>query len=199
MKGWSDLRRSYVNRHVRRPVAGLFCLDTSKKASAFMMNQGRLFMKSLKPVVAAISFTVLLVTASALAKEKKVEKTDLPAAVQKTVDEQSKGASVRGYSKETEKGKIEYEVQLSVSGHSKDVSIDADGKVIEVEEEVALDTLPGAVQSGLKQKAGQGKIVKVESLTKHDKLVAYEAQVQRQGKRSEIQVGPDGQPLARPE
>jgi hypothetical protein len=156
-------------------------------------------MRSFKSSAAAFSFAVLLVAAIGLAKEKKVEKTDLLAAVQKTADEQSKGASVRGYSKEIEKGKIEYEVQLSVNGHSKDVSIDANGKVIEVEEEVALDTLPGAVQSGLKEKAGQGKIVKVESLSKHDKLVAYEAQVQRQSKRSEIQVGPDGQALARPE
>ena len=37
--------------------------------------------------------------------------------------------------------------------------------------------------------------MKVESLTKHDKLVAYEAKVQANGKKNEIQVGPDGKPL----
>jgi hypothetical protein len=51
------------------------------------------------------------------------------------------------------------------------------------------------VKAGLQAKAGEGKIVKVESLTKHDKIVAYEANVQSAGKTSEIQVGPDGQPL----
>jgi hypothetical protein len=44
-------------------------------------------------------------------------------------------------------------------------------------------------------KAPSSKLVKVESLTKQGKLVAYEAQVMAKGKRSEIQVGPDGKPL----
>ena len=41
--------------------------------------------------------------------------------------------------------------------------------------------------------------MKVESLTKHDQLVAYEAQVTTGGKKSEIQVGPDGGRLTHPE
>jgi len=47
----------------------------------------------------------------------------------------------------------------------------------------------------LQAKAGNGKILKVESLTKKDKLVAYEAKVETNGKKSEVQVGPDGKPL----
>jgi hypothetical protein len=35
----------------------------------------------------------------------------------------------------------------------------------------------------------------VESITIHGKLVAYEAKVDTNGKRSEIQVSPDGKPL----
>ena len=84
---------------------------------------------------------------------------------------------------------------MTVSGHSKDVLIDPTGAVVEIEEQVALDSLPAAVKDGLQAKAGAGKILKVESLTKHDKLVAYEAKVQTDGKKSEIQVGPDGKPL----
>ena len=57
------------------------------------------------------------------------------------------------------------------------------------------DSLPAAVQSGLQAKTGSDKLGKVESITKHDKLVAYEAKVMTNGKRSEIQVGPDGKPL----
>lgn len=84
---------------------------------------------------------------------------------------------------------------MTVSGHSKDMLIDPAGAVVEVEEQVALDSLPAAVKNGLQAKAGKGKILRVESLTKHDKLVAYEAKVNTNGKRSEIQVGPDGKPL----
>ena len=51
------------------------------------------------------------------------------------------------------------------------------------------------VKAGLTAKAAGGKILKVESLTKNGKLVAYEAKVEAAGKKSEIQVGPDGKPL----
>jgi hypothetical protein len=73
--------------------------------------------------------------------------------------------------------------------------IDANGAIVEVEEQVAMDSLSPAVRGGLQAKAGNGKLVKVESLTKKDKLVAYEAQVVTNGKRSEVQVGPDGKAL----
>ena len=70
-----------------------------------------------------------------------------------------------------------------------------DGSIVEVEEQVALDSLSAEVKAGLQAKAGKGKITKVESLTKKDKLVAYEAKVETNGKKTEIQVGPDGKPL----
>jgi hypothetical protein len=77
-----------------------------------------------------------------------------------------------------------------------DVVIDR-GEIIEIEEEVAFDSLPAEVRmrSGLKAKAANGKLGKVESLTKQGKIVAYEAQVLNNDKMSEIQVGPDGKPL----
>jgi hypothetical protein len=84
---------------------------------------------------------------------------------------------------------------MTVNGHSKDVSMTADGSVVEIEEQVALDSLSPEVKAGLLAKAGKGKILKVESLTKKDKLVAYEAKIETDGKKSEIQVGPDGKPL----
>jgi len=132
-------------------------------------------------------------------REKKLKRSDLPAAVLKTVDLESQGATIRGYSSETNDGQLEYEVALTVRGHNKDVSIAADGSVLEIEEEVVLDSLPAPVRDGLRQLAGSGRIARVESLTKHGAIVAYEAQVRTGAKRSEIQVGPDGKPLAHPE
>ena len=68
---------------------------------------------------------------------------------------------------------------------------------MEIEEEVPLNSLPAAVKAGIEQQAGQGKILKVESITKNNKIVAYEAEVQAGGKKSEIKVGPDGKPSTR--
>lgn len=152
-------------------------------------------MSKLPLLAAALAVVFLPSAALAQTGEKKITRAALPAAVRKTVDAQSEGATVKGYSKEVEKGKTYYEAELMVSGHTKDILIDADGNVIEVEEEVALSSLPKTVQDGLALKAGKGKIAKVESLTKRNKLVAYEAQVTNGTKRSEVQVGPDGKPL----
>jgi len=141
----------------------------------------------------------LLVASTASSQEKKIQRADLPPAVEKTVAAQTQGATIRGFSMETEKGKTYYEVEMTVNGHGKDVSMDADGVVTEVEEEVALDALPPAVKAGITAKAGKGTIGKIESLTKGGKVVAYEAHVVTDGKKSEVQVGPDGKPLAHEE
>jgi hypothetical protein len=145
-------------------------------------------------VVAALSLTTI-----ALAQEKKIDRKDLPPAVEKTVEAQSQGATIKGFSQEKENGQLDYEAEMTVNGHSKDVLIDPQGEVVEVEEQVPLESLPLAVKEVLQTKAGAGKILKVESLTKHDKLVAYEAVVQTGGKKKEIQVGPDGEKLAHEE
>ena len=145
-------------------------------------------------VVAALSLTTM-----ALAQEKKIERKDLPPAVEKTVEAQSQGATIKGFSQEKENGQLNYEAELTVNGHSKDILIDPTGAVIEIEEQVPLESLPMAVKEVLQTKAGTGKILKVESLTKHGKLVAYEAVVQNAGKKKEIQVGPDGEQLAHEE
>lgn len=143
------------------------------------------------------AMTVLFLSGLSIAsaQEVRIQKSDLPPVVQKTADEQSKGATVRGYTMETEGGQLEYEVEMTVNGHSKDVSIDAKGNILEIEEEIALDKLPVAVREGLQKKTGAGAIKKVESITKHGTVVAYEANVITNGKKSEVQVGPGGKPL----
>jgi uncharacterized membrane protein YkoI len=131
----------------------------------------------------------------AASQDKKIKRSDLPPAVEKTVAAESTGATIKSFSTEKENGETLYEAEMTVGGHSKDVTMNAQGEVVEVEEEVAMDNLPTAVKSGLLSKAGKGKITRVESLTKKGKLVAYEAQVNSNGKKSEAQVGPEGQPL----
>jgi hypothetical protein len=154
----------------------------------------------MKKFVLMFGAGLLMVTAMAAQDgEKKITRSDLPPAVQKTVDAQSQGAIIRGYSKEVENGKAMYEAELRVNGRSKDISIDRNGKVVEIEEEVPFDSLSEGVQRGLKAKAGKGKLGKVESLTKRGKLVAYEAQVVTGKRKSEVQVGPEGKPLAHEE
>ena len=143
----------------------------------------------------AIAASGLLLAGIASAQEKKIKRSDLPPAVEKTVAAQSVGATIKGFSTEKENGQTLYEVEMTVNGRSKDISMTADGSIVEIEEQVALDSLSSDVKAGLQAKAGKGTILRVESLTKKGKLVAYEAQVETNGKKSEVQVGPDGKPL----
>jgi hypothetical protein len=136
-----------------------------------------------------------VVVVSAYAQEKAIRREDLPSGVERTVAEQSRGATIRGFSREKENGQTFYEAELMVNGNSKDVLMDVSGLVVEVEEQVSIASLPVAVRRGLQEKAGSGKLVKVEKLTKKDKLVSYEAKVAASGKTSEVQVGPDGNTL----
>jgi uncharacterized membrane protein YkoI len=157
---------------------------------------GGLFMTISQAITVAAAATMLLsVLARAQDQEKKIKRSELPPAVEKAVVEQSQGATIRGFSQEKENGQTFYEAELVVKGHSKDVLMDADGAVVEVEEQIPTESLSRAVRDGLQSKAGNGKLVKVETLTKKGKLVAYEAQVLTNGKKSEVQVGPDGKPL----
>lgn len=139
---------------------------------------------------------VLSLNMFAQASEKSVKMKDLPKAVQTTVQEQSKGATVRGLSKETQNGKTYYEVELKVKGHNKDVLMDSTGAVVEIEEEIDMASVPPAVKAEIEKHVGGGKITMVESVTKNDAIVAYEAHVKTGRKHSEVKVGPDGQLIA---
>ncbi|MDR3793040.1 MAG: hypothetical protein P4L03_06640 [Terracidiphilus sp.] len=148
---------------------------------------------NLKSILFACALLALVLPAHA--REKKLTKAQLPPAVAKTADQQSSGATVKAYSEDRENGTLEYEVEMVADGHSRDVTIAPDGTLLEVEEEVQLATLPADVQAALKNKAGKAAIVKIESISKKGRLVAYEAQLRLGGKHSEIQVGPNGQTL----
>jgi uncharacterized membrane protein YkoI len=155
---------------------------------------------NLRSKIVFASLVIALATVSAAqAQEKKIKRAQLPPAVEKTVGEQSQGATIKGFSTEIEKGKRVYEVEMTVNGHGKDIIVDSKGNVIEIEEEVAMDSLSQPVKDGLTKAAGTGTISKIESLTKNGTLVAYEAVVKRGAKHSEIQVGPNGEKLTHPQ
>ncbi len=138
---------------------------------------------------------VLLIAAAVLAgaAEKKVAMKDLPPAVQKTVQDQTKGAEIKGLSLETENGKTSYEVETIANGKHRDLEIDAQGTVTEVEEETALDTIPPAAKATIEKKAAGGKIAMVETVTHGTTIAFYEAHFTgKDGKRHEVQVKPDG-------
>lgn len=147
-----------------------------------------------------ITASLLTLTLFAAAQERKIDRSALPSAVEKAVQAETKNAQIKGFAQEREHGKTFYEAETIVDGHTRDVLFATDGTIVEIEEEVALDSLPAGLQTALKNKAAGATIDKVESLTRKGRLVAYEAQIRRtNGKTAEIQVGPNGQNLSHEE
>ncbi|MEO6803370.1 MAG: PepSY-like domain-containing protein [Granulicella sp.] len=138
---------------------------------------------------------IISISSLAFAAERSIRRSSLPPAVENALQQQIKGATVKGFTTETENGHQTYEVELIVGGHTKNIEFDGKGNIQEVEEEVAFETLSPQVKAALTTKAKVGTVKKVESLRKQDKLVAYEAQVEKSGKHFEIQVGPNGETL----
>jgi uncharacterized membrane protein YkoI len=139
-----------------------------------------------------LTTVVLGVAAGLVAADKKVQMKDLPPAVQKAVQqEESKGAKIVGLAKETEAGKTMYEVETTISGHTRDLLFDPTGKLVETEEETPIAAVPAAVKTAFESR---GKVLKVETLTKGTS-VTYEAQVEKNGKKSEVVVDAAGKPV----
>ena len=144
-------------------------------------------MKCLNGIVAVFALATITLTA-----DTKVKMEDLSPALQKVVKEQTENATLVGLSKEREKGKTMYEVETKVNGKSRDVLLDANGAVIDIEEEVDLSSVPAGAKAAIEKNAAGGTIKKVESVT-HGSAVSYEAAIKTNaGKNIEINVNADG-------
>ena len=142
---------------------------------------------------AMIGISVILAAGGAMAAEK-LKLEDLPGPVQQTVKEQTKNATLAGLAKEKEDGKTVYEVETKVNGKSRDLMVATDGKIISVEEETPIESIPAPAREAILKKAAGNKIKMVETVTKGSQ-VSYEAAVMgKNGKTKEFGVNADGTP-----
>jgi hypothetical protein len=131
--------------------------------------------------IIALLIAGLLVGGSASARGKKIDRSELPAAVEQALQLHSPGATIKRLSLENNHGQIFYEAKMKVNGHSKEVLINPSGQVLMVKEQVPVSSLPPEVKAGLKAKAGflgpVGRIDRVETITREGRLEGYEARV----------------------
>lgn len=136
----------------------------------------------------------LLLAGRLSAADTKMPFSDLPTQVQTSAKHELQGGKIVGASSEKENGQTTYEVETMLNGKSRDLSFDRSGKLLEVEQQVDVDSLPAAVRTALEKRSAGGNIRKVESVTAGNS-VSYEASVTtKSGKHTEIAVNPDGTP-----
>jgi uncharacterized membrane protein YkoI len=139
-----------------------------------------------------VLLAALLVGSHAQAADKKLQLKDLSPEVQKTVQNQAKGAEITSIVKETEKGVAQYEVETLVNGKHRDFNVDAKGNLLVVEEETSLDNIPAPAKAAIEKKTAGGKLGMVEVVKDGNKTVYEAAFTSKGGKKHELLVNADG-------
>ena len=114
-------------------------------------------------------------------QEQKITAKAVPAAVKSAFKSAYPNATIRGYAKEKENGKVFYEIESREGTKSRDLLYNADGTVAEIEESIAVSELPSDAQDALHKQYPKAVVSKAEKTTAGDKI-GYEL-VGRQGKK----------------
>jgi hypothetical protein len=147
------------------------------------------------PALLAIAFSAGMIAAANAHAESHVSCNTLPAAVLQHAKLEAGDATIRGCVKDKENGKLTYEVETLKDGKSKDITLDASGAVLEVEQEVAGSSLPAAVSDAIAKVANGNKVGKVESVTREGAIASYETTITSKGQRREVAFNPQGAPV----
>ena len=127
------------------------------------------------------------------AKGKNLQLKDLPAPVQKTVQDSLKGGRIKNIGKEKEDGVEQYEIETVLHGKSRDFNVDTKGNLLVVEEATTIDAIPSAARVSIVKKVADGKLTEVETFVKTGQPMMYEAAyTDKTGKKHEVLVKADG-------
>jgi hypothetical protein len=116
--------------------------------------------------LALITGALSLVSLQAAWGDQSLFKSKVPAPVLSAVASRYTNARQTGWSKEREAGTIQYEVNLDQASKKLEVTVDASGKILSEETEIALATAPAAVQKAFAgSKYGTWTLHTVEQIT----------------------------------
>ena|SRR5215471_4808959 len=144
--------------------------------------------------ISLIAAAISLLGISGAAQEQKITASDVPTAVISAFKTAYPKAIIRGYSKETEDGKLLFEIESRDGSIHRDVLYNSDGTVAEVEETIDASDLPAAAQQAVRQKYPRALIMAAEKTTAGDK-VTYEVSVRNGKQRVTIEFDSKGNEL----
>jgi uncharacterized membrane protein YkoI len=107
------------------------------------------------------------------------------------------GAEITSAERETENGKVVYDIELKHKGRKYEMDIKEDGTIIEIEKEVALKDVPAAVTRAVEAKYPKATIKEVMEVNKVNGTVEtpdhYEITIETADKKKmEVIVSLDG-------
>ncbi|MBN1518400.1 PepSY-like domain-containing protein [Candidatus Sumerlaeota bacterium] len=155
------------------------------------MHYSSVFKTSLAFVVVAM-FSLSARAAETKAKGPSLDQ--LPAAVQETVKKNLGEGEIVAIKQEMEDGQLQYEVEMTVEGKMVELSMDAQGNVVESETEVDLEDAPAEVQEAVKKSAGEARIVRVMKEVKGE-AICYAAKIKQGEKTTEFKYDAKGKKI----
>lgn len=120
--------------------------------------------------------------------DEKVSLDQVPAAARRALEMQAGGAKFTEIEREVEHGVTVYEAEWIDHGTEHEVSVSADGELLEIEEIVPVEKVPAAVREAIAKHLGAGTKVVIEKTT----VVYYEVEAKVDGKEKELYFSPTG-------
>jgi hypothetical protein len=127
----------------------------------------------------------LVGTTSVSAQEREISCDNVPIAVHAAFAQAYPQATIRGCAKEVEEGETVYEIASMEGGTGRDVLFHADGRVIVVEETIAVGDAPNPVQQAVHKMYPHGTITLAEKIMR-DATLLYEFHVKNDDTLEEI-------------
>jgi uncharacterized membrane protein YkoI len=130
------------------------------------------------------------------AGEKELSKHQVPKAVLEAFEKAHPDAKGLEFEEETFEGKAAYEVEYKENGREYELLYDADGALVQKEEEIDAQALPEPVVQAVTKAHPKGKIKEAEKVMKPDGTVTgYEVEIKEGGKELELELDTSGQIL----
>ena len=140
-------------------------------------------------------WAVLMVcTPALLADEEKVPLDKVPKAVLDAVKAKFPDAKLLGATTEKDGDKIVFEISLEYKKHHHDVTLQPDGKILDIEREIPFKDVPKVISDAVFKKYPKSDVKLAEELAKGDgKVIGYEILlVTAAGEMIEVVLATDG-------
>jgi uncharacterized membrane protein YkoI len=141
---------------------------------------------------------MFILPAGVRAQEKDLDK--IPKAVMESLKAKFPKAKIDKWTKETEGGKVVYDIEFKQDGRKFEADIFENGTIENWEREIAADALPEAVKNAVEKKYPKATLKEIletiDVKDGKDKLSGYEVVLETADKKSvEVTVAPDGKIL----
>lgn len=125
-----------------------------------------------------------------------VKFADLPAAVAQAIKEAAGDAKLDKLVLGDEDGTPAYEAVWQAQGHQHEIAVAQDGRVLGLEEIIALEEAPEAVRAAISKEADGRKVLEVEKVLEKGKT-SYEATIERAKGKVQVRFNAAGKVLER--